>query len=646
LSNSDVAVWFGDDVGSFLNAGTIRALYNGSSALQVVDGRVDRFVNAGSIIGVNEGIRTYDASFGLVTNTGTIEGYGYGLNAVNVGFDDGFMNLGTLSGVYGIGASFEAGFNYDHLANFTNGTTGEIAGMIGLAFDGYAVGDLVNHGSIAGYLFGIDALETDFASIVNTGTIRGVMGAGISIYDGDDTTVVNSGTIEGDYAIVYDVVGGVGSTIVNSGTLRGTGGTAVDFDYSCICGGVNRDDSLTIVAGSRIFGSVNFGGSADTDTLDFSEFNGNTVLDVFGLETTTPGSVGHFDFRDGNGDGQIVIFDLDWLGQHSIGQSQLDIVAGINAFVRGNAFAGQLPAGSFTTAYAESPALTPAADAAESAVLSEIDVTTRDPVTIWGGALAGGYSGASPSALGGLVAGAHAAVSSRLSAGLLGASLVSSTSLAGGTQTLASATAALGAYGTAELGPATIDFSLLAGAQAHESRREVVAGGTTETARGLFTSLFIAPSAGVTVPVLEGEQGTLAVATSASAVMGAATGYTETGSSANLTVGGQTISAFDGRIGVAGHRAAVIGDGIAADLSARTGLFAQLNGGSASVPVAFGGQSLSVATPGASALGFYAGGGIDATLTDRMNFSLAADAEFRSDGRAGVSVSAGLTGAF
>jgi hypothetical protein len=150
----------------------------------------------------------------------------------------------------------------------------------------------------------------------------------------------------------------------------------------------------------------------------------------------------------------------------------------------------------------------------------------------------------------------------------------------------------------------------------------------------------------VSMPVLEGEQGTLALATSASTVIGAATGYTETGSSANLTVGGQTISAFDGRIGVEGHRAAVIGDGIAADLSARTGLFAQLNGGSASVPVAFGGQALSVATPGASALGIYAGGAIDMALTERMNFSLAADAEFRSDGRAGVSVSAGVTGAF
>jgi hypothetical protein len=114
----------------------------------------------------------------------------------------------------------------------------------------------------------------------------------------------------------------------------------------------------------------------------------------------------------------------------------------------------------------------------------------------------------------------------------------------------------------------------------------------------------------------------------------------------NLTVAGQIIGAFDGRVGLEGHHATTIGDGLAADLTARTGLFAQLNGGSASVPVAFGGQSFNVATSGGIALGFYAGGGIGAAVTERMNFSLDADASVRSDGRTGVAVRAGFTGAF
>ena len=106
------------------------------------------------------------------------------------------------------------------------------------------------------------------------------------------------------------------------------------------------------------------------------------------------------------------------------------------------------------------------------------------------------------------------------------------------------------------------------------------------------------------------------------------------------------MTGFDSRLGLEGHRTAMLGDSITANLAARAGVLAQLSGGSASVPVSFGGQSFSVVTPGANALGFYAGGGIDAALTERTTLTLDADASFRSDGRAGLTARAGFSGSF
>ena len=65
-----------------------------------------------------------------------------------------------------------------------------------------------------------------------------------------------------------------------------------------------RDDTLTILTGSKIFGAVNFG--RGSDTLDFSGFVGNTVLDVPGLNLLVPGMRNYVWDRP---DDKIAIFD-------------------------------------------------------------------------------------------------------------------------------------------------------------------------------------------------------------------------------------------------------------------------------------------------------------------------------------------------
>jgi len=174
----------------------------------------------------------------------------------------------------------------------------------------------------------------------------------------------------------------------------------------------------------------------------------------------------------------------------------------------------------------------------------------------------------------------------------------------------------------------------------------VIANNTTETARGIFNSMFLAPSIGVSIPVLETEAGELLVKASATYVGGTTTAYTETGSSMNLAVGAQTISVFDARIGLEGRKPLDLGDGVTADLVAKAGVLVQGNAGSASVPVTTLGQTINVATPGSSALGVYGGVGLDAQLTDSLDLTIDLDGTLRTDGLNSLAAKGGLSGTF
>jgi Autotransporter beta-domain len=120
----------------------------------------------------------------------------------------------------------------------------------------------------------------------------------------------------------------------------------------------------------------------------------------------------------------------------------------------------------------------------------------------------------------------------------------------------------------------------------------------------------------------------LGLATAVTYVGGRVQGYTETGSSTNLTVGSQSIREFDARAGLTGSQ------GLGGDvrLSSKIGALVASNLGSSTTPITLLGQTLNAVSASSTAYGGYAGFDLAVPVSDAMTLSGGVDASARSDG--------------
>src|SRR3569623_2378957 len=279
--------------------------------------------------------------------------------------------------------------------------------------------------------------------------------------------------------------------------------------------------------------------------------------------------------------------------------------------------------------------------------MTELDTTQHLGVHGWASVIGGGSGG--PGALdrlslyGGVGAGSHARLSSMLTLGGMGGLVQVTSSSLNGDEVLNSTTGSLGLYGSAQFGVADVDFSLLAGVSGNQSNRLVVAGGTTEKAVGNFLSGVVSPMLAVSVPVLSKDGTTVSLTGSGSYTAGLVAGYSETGSSMNLTVGSQTIQVVDARLGLATKLLIASADGGAYSLTTKAGVFATSNFGSSSGPVTVLGQTTQLNTPGSTAYGVYTGGGGEGAITQTLHLGLTLDTSWRtaSIGSASAKVTVG-----
>jgi hypothetical protein len=643
INGEDAAVIFNDSVGSFMNSATgqIAASFFGSSAAVNFVGDVGSFSNAGTIGGLLTsltGVLFGDtttfldaflgdtvpsrhspiADIGTIDNSGDIEGLAYGLGLVraNVG---SIVNSGLLtSEVYG------AAIGYSSVDSFTNTSSGRITGYGG----------------------GLQLFGASIASIVNDGYIGSDLGPGIfvdrtSYRYGEPGVIINHGTIEGSTGIEFNDERRGHGDVINSGTIRGFDGTAIDF--ACGCGvSQRRNDTLTLLTGSKIFGAVNFG--RGDDTLDFSGFAGNTVLDVPGLNEVVAGSRNYLWDHDAD---QVAIYDLGAFGSSTIGDSFSQISQAI-------AEQGWSEMGDWSDLTSDAAApLNFAPDKPQTPAEQAVTAAGTQPGPAphgWASIIGGGsvdYTPNEASTLyGGLVAGSHARLSATVDLGGLGGVVQSRNSTLGGDETLDTTTGVAGLYGQARLSGVDLHFSLTGGASLHQSFRKVVAGGTTDTATASFGSAFAAPSAMLSVPVLANGGTSLALVGGGSYVGGLVSGYSETGSAMNLTVGAQTIGVIDARLGLEARQLVADTAGGPYALTAKAGVFADDNFGSSSVPVTLWGVSQTVATPGSTAYGAYGGFGVDGAMAGTMHISAHMDGSVRTDGVVTASAKAGIGGAF
>ncbi|MBN9304968.1 MAG: hypothetical protein BGO82_10335 [Devosia sp. 67-54] len=612
---TSTGVYSGGDVGSFSNLGHITSNQVGVEFANYVPLRVGSFYNGGTIYGATVGTAIY-GSVGDYANSGEIAGGDDG--AYFNGAVGSFANSGQITSTGGSAVRFDD--EVDSFANLAGGSiVGALAGV--QAYNYQPIHSFTNAGYISGGYAGV--------------MLDGITAAG--------TTFVNTGTIEGPTGVLYFVDADGREQLINSGIIRSlTNGTAIDFD--CGCGDYDRADTLTILTGSRIFGAVNFGSeSRDVhDTLDFSGYFGSTVLTVPGLDVVVPGIHSYAWDRPND---RIAIFDISAMGGGAFG----DLYARMSRDIAG--LAETKLGHALTSGPAAAPlgfAPQPSRSAAETAVLSELDV--RQPgIAIWGGTIGGASNTGQPldvsGVYGGLVAGAHVRLSQALTLGGLAGYVDSANGQHGGVQSVVSRTVLAGVYGQTSLGAADLDLALLAGASSHAGTRQVSAPGGIETASTQYSSLFVAPSLAVSLPVSSTDVSTLLVKASLGYVGGFVSGYSETGSSMSLTVGQQGIGLLDARLGLEGRRRVTAGDGVGAELVARGGVFATANFGGANVPVTVLGQTVSVSSAASSA-GVYAGAGIDSRLGPALTLSLHGDGAYRADGLVSGSLKATLGGTF
>ena len=663
-----IGVGFNSAVEEFYNAG---AILGGAGAFGVsFDFSVDDFSNIGTITGVTGVYVGADA--GAFTNAGTISGdlgvdlrgsvgsfrneaggfiEGIDENAVRFAGPVGdFYNAGNIIGGIANGGRFAYGATVQSFANagsiFRGATFDDDVGVFrneagaliegtddeGVNFNA-SVADFYNAGTISGYSTGVFVGYGMNGTNAAGGVIASQIGSAIMADGAGEFIFDNAGTISGETGIEVIGWGVQGSRLTNSGTIEGTAGPAIHFGTGF--GADPRDDRLTLLTGSRIFGGIDF--ALGNDTLDFSGFTGNTILDVSNLETVVAGATNYFWDQPNE---RIAIFDLT--GPSSVGSGLMDVAGAVNGAIGGQLGGGQ--GGGAPLAYAPALRQSSAAAAAESAVLSELEVGAGG-TTAWATAFAGGSSDSSPVSVsnlfGGIVSGVHARLGGA-DLGVLGGYARGSYDVLAGQQALGTDTGLVGLYGSAGVGAVDLSFSLLGGFNGHASTREVVAGGITEIASAGFTSWFVSPSLQVDIPVLSGEQGDLSVVAAATYVGGAVSGYTETGSSMNLSVGPQTIGNLDGRIGLENRMAMASG----VSLTAGGGLFALANFGSSSVPVTVLGQSVDAVTPGSSGYGVYAGIGLDTPVAGNAALGLSLDGSLRHDGLGSGIAKAKLEGSF
>ncbi len=613
-------------------------------------------VQGATVTGTNDGI---DLNNGSVTNAGAITGTNasgvFGLTS------SGFVtvnNSGVITGnAYGVVANGNL--------NVTN--SGTIQALLSYALDSFSGSvTVVNSGAIGstagdtvpgqnpGIVAGVDATVTNSGVIAGTiaaganatviNTLRGTSSEGVNA--GGDATVANSGTITGGI-----VAGGAGD-VANSGAIIGAGGVAIQFNAN----GAPAPDILTVLPGARFGGKVDFGGGADT--VNFA--SGSWILDTANFDKTlsTVNTPGAPFFVTPN---QIVVADLSGFGAQN--RAIMDITGWIAsvlpdspAFTPGdgggaNAIAAVDAVASPYDPFASSPPNTLGNAATAAPGLKGGAAAYADGSAVWAKSFGGWLQQASSGALigssttgYGTAIGYERALNPDVKIGALVGASANRTDLYQNAGSTSTDTAFGGAYSQIKLRGAILDLAMVGGSLDNSATRTIGGGLALQTATGSYGGWFAEPSMTLARRFALGQSGfSVTPALKARYVNAYFDGYTESGSTANLTFGGRDFQAYEGRAEITLAYASMIGGGrLAAHVTG--GWLGQQRTSGNEIDVALLGQSVLAATPDPGRVaGGYGGAGLDWRI-GRFTVFAAGDATFTNDaaksyaGEAGVNV--------
>lgn len=536
--------------GTLLNNGTITdtGILN-DDAVRATD--INSLINNGTITSDRNGVHTTNA-LGTLVNNGTIKG-GSDDDGVFSEFGIGSLtNNGTISGSNGVQANDGVGIttlinngtitgaNHDGVnSNIAIGTLINTDTITG-ARDGVSstINTLINSGTIRGGTQGVES--PILRNLTNTGTITGVIGNGVE-FIGPYTpftspvtgSFINSGTIMGGN---NGVEGVFMNSLTNSGTITGgnLGISIRDIDSLTNSGKItggnfaiqetgNTNTLLTLLPGSDIFGAIELGTGINTLVVG----NGLSIDHVFTTALPDIINTNGAPFTIDAGTGRVVVIDTSMLAQQD--EVLFDLSQGIWGTVFNNIGGSRNPVAS-----SASGAVPP----------SEAEYSNKD-VHLWASIFGNrrDQAGETPAAsarhhLGGLIAGLDGRVNSQWRLGaFFGASGTEIDTNANQQESDVKSIFG-GWYASLKADRFTVDLGITGGATKHDNTRKVdnnqVDG--LQTLSSKFDGAFIAPELSIRSQLDIGAAGilqpTLRVGYSGMFL----DGYTETGSTAPLTV--------------------------------------------------------------------------------------------------------------
>ena len=518
-----------------------------------------------------------------------------------------------------------------------------------------------NSGSIAGGIVADNTIVTNAlrgtisdgisahasATVTNSGSITGGISAGT------DATVSNSGTVTATAVNGIGIRAGTTGTIANSGTIIGAGGTAIWFN----AGGTPGSDTLTILPGARFGGRVDFGGGADK--VNFSA--GSWILDTANFDkvlssVTTPGTPYLVTPN------QIVVVDASGFAMQN--RAIMDVTGWINSvlpdtpvFAPGvgggaNSFAAADPVPSPFEAFASVPQDALGDAATKAPVFKAASAAYADGHAVWAkgfggqrqqdsnGAVMGGttigYGGA---------AGYERVFDPTLTIGALVGASANTTNLDQSAGSSSTDTVFGGAYGRKTWGATFLDLAVIGGNLDNRSARNIAGGLAPQTATAAYGGWFVDPSLMLGHRIdIDGHGFTITPAIKARYVAARFDGYTETGSTANLTVAGRDFQAWEERAELTLANSTTIANGSRITGRVTGGIVGQQRSTAGQVNIALLGQSFLAATPDRGSIaGGYGSAGIDWQM-GKVTLFAAGEATYTNDvarsyaGKGGVRV--------
>ena len=303
LTTSSIAIISGASNITVLNNGAIKttnlAIYSYSnSGTNTITNNGTITITGTTVYGIDS---LYNSGTTNITNGGTITATNNNSNPIFSGGNSGTTNI-TNSGIIttngqdgvGIYSFYQASAGTINITNSGTITTSGSSGSQGIQSNGNSgTANITNSGTITTsgqYSHGMYSYNNSGTeNFTNSGTITtsGSNADGIYLQSNSGaTTITNSGTINvtGTGAVGVTLDGGV--TFTNSGTISATGSATQAIDSTG-----SGNDTLNLLAGSKITGSIDLGAGTDTVNISGTEIiNGCATASCMSSSMTFTGA--------------------------------------------------------------------------------------------------------------------------------------------------------------------------------------------------------------------------------------------------------------------------------------------------------------------------------------------------------------------